>query len=283
MTASTSGACLGVILAVASLSGCAHAALSELPPGVSVSIKQYRLDYAPRALEVSVTNDGDTDITVARASFGSRYFDGTSSWTRSTDVPAGTTRDLRVLLGSPVCGTAAGEKPTVTLTFTTTDGATGRVTTEPADQFATVAKVTSQDCITQRTLAVASLATGDALRVEERDGHPVALLDLSATPTGAPGAFSVASVARSTLIKPADSTAVWSLDWSVSAGTGPLSTTLEILPSNCNPHIVAEDKRGTYFPLAVTLDDGTTGTVYVGVSNTVREQLYSYVGQYCGW
>jgi hypothetical protein len=46
---------------------------------------------------------------------------------------------------------------------------------------------------------------------------------------------------------------------------------------------VAEDKRGTYLPLDVTLDDGTAGIVFVGVTDTVREQVYEYVADYCEW
>ena len=249
-----------------------------------MSIKQYRLDYAPRALEVSVTNDTDQPLTVTRASFDSPLFDGTTSWTRRSTIPAGSTRDLRVLLGSPVCdGPQPVREPVATLAFETADGAVGTGSSEPADRFDTVAKVSAEDCIAEHTFEIASVAAGDALRLEQRGDELVALLDLTALPTGAQGVANVATAARTTLVGPADHSTGWALGWAASAASGPLTATLEIVPSNCNPHIVAEDKRGTYFPLAVTLDDGEAGTVFVGVSDGVRAQIYGYIASYCGW
>jgi hypothetical protein len=251
---------------------------------VSVSIKQYRLDYAPRALEVSVTNDGDRPITVTRASFDSPLFDGTTAWTRPTEVPAGTTRDLRVMLGTSVCDVRQPVRaPRATIAFELADGATGVGSAEPADPFDTVAKVTAQDCIAEHTAEIAELAAGDTLRTEERGGELVALLELTARPTGREGVATVSTAGRTTLVGPLDSSTGWNLGWAASAASGVLGTSLEIVPSNCNPHIVAEDKRGTYFPLAVTLDDGESGTVFVGVSEPVRRQIYEYVAAYCGW
>jgi hypothetical protein len=244
-----------------------------------VSIKQYRLDYAPRALEVSVTNDSADGFTVTRASLDSPLFDGTGSWTRRTEVPAGATRDLRVFLGEPVCDAAEPlSAPVATIEFETPDGAVGAGSAEPADRFDTVAKVTAQDCIAEHTSQIAAITAGDSLRRENRGGELVALLELTARPTGAQGVASVATVARTTLLGPADHSTGWQLGWAASAASGTLVSTLAIVPSNCNPHIVAEDKRGTFFPLDVALDDGEAGTVFVGVSDAVREQLYEYVG-----
>ena len=249
-----------------------------------MSIKQYRLDYAPRALEVSVTNDGDRAITVTRASFDSPRFDGATAWTRPTEVPAGTTRDLRVMLGSPVCDVRQPvREPRAVVAFELADGTAGVGSAVPADPFDTVAKVAAQDCIAEHTAEVAELASGDTLRTEERGGELVALLDLSARPTGGGGIATVSTAGRTTLVAPRDRSTGWNLGWAASAASGVLGTTLEIVPSNCNPHIVAEDKRGTYLPLEVTLGDGEAGTVFVGVSETVRRQIYEYVARYCGW
>jgi len=249
-----------------------------------VSIKQYRLDYAPRGLQVSVSNEADEPFFVTRAAFDSPLFHGTTVWTRRTEIPAGATRDLRVLLGAPVCDLDGPvPAPVAVIDFETADGAVGRGSAEPADRFDTVAKVTAQDCIAEHTAVVAELAAGDDLRTEQRDGELVALLDLTARPTGAPGSVGVATVARTTLLGPLDRSTGWDLGWAASAASGDLVSTLEIVPSNCNPHIVAEDKRGTFLPLAVSLDSGESGTVFVGVSDAVRERLYAYVADYCGW
>ncbi|MCU1544201.1 MAG: hypothetical protein JWM50_2066 [Microbacteriaceae bacterium] len=58
-----------------------------LPPGVTASIKQYRLDYAPRALELSVTTGSSDVLSVTAASFESPHFDTDGSdWTRDIEV-----------------------------------------------------------------------------------------------------------------------------------------------------------------------------------------------------
>ena len=256
---------------------------AALPDGVTVGIKQYRLDYAPRALEISVTNGSDAPVTVTGAAFLSPLFgdDGTE-WDRDVDIPVGSTRDLRVLLGSPVCDTEGTvDEPRVVFQFRTTDGAAGEATATPADEFGTVAKVTAQDCIAEHAAAVAAIGVSGPLRVEQRAGEPVALLDLVATPTGGEGAATVSSVGRTTLIAPAGEGDSWPLGWRLDASSGPLSTTLALVPSNCNPHILAEDKRGTYLPLAVTLDDGTAGIVPVDVGADVRAAIYAYFADYC--
>jgi hypothetical protein len=253
-----------------------------LPDGVTVGIKQYRLDYAPRALEISITNGSDDPVTVTGAAFVSPLFgdDGTV-WERDVDIPAGSTRDLRVLLGSPVCDADDPVDGTeVVFQFRTADGA-GEATATPADVFGTVAKVTAEDCIVEHTAAVAQIGVGGPLRVEQRAGQPVALLDLVATPTGSEGAATVSSVGRTTLIAPEGEGDSWPLGWQLDAASAPLSTTLAIVPSNCNPHILAEDKRGTYLPLAVTLDNGTAGIVPVDVGAEVRAQIYAYFADYC--
>jgi hypothetical protein len=265
------------------LSSCAPQSLTALPSGVSVSVLQYRADYGPRVLQISVENDSATAVTVTNARFSSSKFEGVAEWTRDTDVPAGTTRDLRVSLGAPACAATGAEPATVALEFTTTDGRAGAATVVPADPFDQLAKISAQDCITERAAAIADIRVAGALRVEESSDGPRAMLDLSAEPTGAPGMVSVAAAGRTILLRPADGSLEWPLGWRVGADRPAAAATLAIQPNNCNPHVVAEDKRGTFFPLSVTLDDGTSGTIFVGVSTAVRGQIYAFVAQYCGW
>ena len=124
---------------------------------------------------------------------------------------------------------------------------------------------------------------GDELRVEERDGRLVAIVGLSATPTGATGRLRIAAVDRTILVRPASGDASWPLDWDLSAGAAPQRAELALVPNNCNPHVVAEDKRGTFFPLEAELDDGTTGLVPLPVSDEVRGAIYAFIGDACGW
>jgi len=58
------------------------------------------------------------------------------------------------------------------------------------------------------------------------------------------------------------------------------AVTLTLVPARCDPHAVAEDKRGTVFPLRVSVD-GTSGTVYVAADAEVKAALYDFVRAAC--
>ena len=45
---------------------------------------------------------------------------------------------------------------------------------------------------------------------------------------------------------------------------------------------MAEDKRGTFFPLAVTLDAREL-TYPVAASTALKKQVYTYIADYCNW
>jgi hypothetical protein len=248
-----------------------------------VSVSQYRLDYAPRALEVSVTNEADEPMTVERASFVWPGFEGAATWDRPTEIPGGSTRDLRVLLGAPVCAADRGSPARVELDVADAEGmpATGSLT--PDDPLGVIDKIFTADCVAERFAAVATVATGDELRVDTRDGALVATLGVTATPSGGEATARLAAIGRTILVRPAGGAQSWPLSWSLGPATGELRTTIELIPNNCNPHTVAEDKRGTYFPLEVVFDDGTSGTVFAPVSTEVRGQIYAFIARSCGW
>lgn len=227
-------------------------------------------------------NDSDAPLTITRAAYRSGRFEGSAAWERPTTVAAGAKVNLRVLLGAPVCdGELTGS---VELFFTTPDGRSGSATLDPVDEFSTLGKITAEDCLAQGTAAITTIEMGTSIRTELHGDRLVGLIDATATPTGATGIARVTGVGRTILLRPEEDGATgWTVDWTADADSGTLTTTLAFEPSNCNPHIVAEDKRGTYFPFLVALDDGTTGTVFYAVSTEVRGQIYAYIAEYCGW
>jgi hypothetical protein len=91
-----------VAVGVLGLSACQAAPpLEALPDGVTVGIHQNRDDYGPRRLEISVTNDGEDEITVTRATLESAVFAADTSTERISEIPTGVTRDLKVTLETP--------------------------------------------------------------------------------------------------------------------------------------------------------------------------------------
>jgi hypothetical protein len=70
----------------------------------------------------------------------------------------------------------------------------------------------------------------------------------------------------------------------IDAESAPRTITLKVIPNNCNTHTVSEDKRGTFFPVTVSLASGDTGVLSLPVSREVRGQFYEYIAQdFCGW
>ena len=276
---------IGVFALVAgtALAGCSPAALTELPDGVTVAIQQNRDDYGPRRLEIVVDNGGSESITVTRAVFESPGFVAPASWDRPAEIVAGTATNLRVQLPAADCDAGAGGAASVRIDFERADGRTGSASVTPADPFDAITTVTTQDCAADAVGEIVTIALADELRTETRDGELVALLDLTVTPTGDPRAVTLERVSDTILVRSAASDG-WPVDKRLTAASAPFVTTLDFTPNNCRLHTVAEDKRGTYFPVTVRIEpDGAELTFPVAVSTAVKQQVYDYIATYCGW
>ncbi|QHC59713.1 hypothetical protein [Rathayibacter sp. VKM Ac-2760] len=295
--ASPAAALVGAITALL-LAGCAPAAATRLPEGVSVAVQQNRDDYGPRRIEVLVTNDSAAPLEVARASLESSAFTGAAESSRATTVRPGTTTALRLQLAPPDCADAEGDgtdaadgtaadaaaaAASVRLDFTQGD-ASGSAVVTPDDPLGSLPRIHAEDCLAQRVAGIVSIEPGDSVSVAEEGGEAVAHLGVVLTPTGAPGSVSIASIGRTILLRPASGADSWPVGARLDAGAAPVRFDLPILPSNCNTHTVSEDKRGTFLPVAVALEDGTTGVVAVGVSDAVRGELYRFIAEdSCHW
>ncbi|OOB91808.1 hypothetical protein [Rathayibacter sp. VKM Ac-2630] len=263
------------------LAGCVPAPAAALPDDVSVGIRQNRDDYGPRRLEVLVANGGGEALEVWEARLDSPAFVDPAWTPRPTTVRAGTTTALRLQLPEPDCGgdDSAGR---IRLAWTTADSS-GTSVVEPEDPFGTLARVHEEDCLAQRLAEVVTIEPADGVTVTQEPDGPVAHLALTVTPTGAPGAVRIAEVRGTILLRPASGD-VWPVGVRVDADSEPLVLDLAIVPVNCSTHTVAEDKRGTFFPVVVAPEGGAEGVVPIGVSDAVRGELYEFIAEdFCGW
>ena len=271
-----------VALLVAVLSACGSPA-AELPAGVTVSVFQNRFDYGVRQLELKVSNDSDQPVTVTRASLESSRFATPAIWDRPQVVPAGSARDLRVQLTEPICGEPVRDR--VILEFTLANGSTGSASVEPTDETGRLDAVNAEDCL---GLAVASIVDIEAAGTVEwtpGSGSPAAL-DILITPTGGAGELTVHFAKGTVLLSLVDGAGARAYDVPVEqrfdAETPAGIIRLLLVPNRCDPHAVAEDKRGTFFPLEVETSDGVAGRIFVPVTNEVRSTLYTFFGDFCG-
>lgn len=270
------------LVTVALAAGCSATA-APLPPDVTVSVFQNRFDYSLRQLELKVSNGTDSPLTVTRASLESSRFASPAVWDRPQVVPAGAARDLRVQLTEPVCG--ANVDDVVVLEFALADGRIGSARVTPTDETGRLDAINAEDCLGEEVAEIATIAAASSVSWSPGAAEP-AILDLTVSPTGAPGSLTVLFAKGTVLLSLVDSlgTVVYDapVDETFDATSDSGVIRLALVPARCDPHAVAEDKRGTFFPLEVSTSTGASGRIYIPVSNEVRSSLYDFFGDYCG-
>lgn len=270
-------------LLLLALGGCATV-LHELPDGVAVTIYQNRFDYSPRKLQIQVSNGSDAPITVIGASFTSTRFAEPAVWEREPrEIAPGTALDLRVQLPDPVCP-AQHRSESVTLRFALADGAERAVTVEPGDHEGWIDRINAQDCLAETVDAAATIRAPDHLEWMPGAAAP-AVLEFTVEPTGESGALTLLQARGTVLLGLAgpDGAQVDALplELIVDGHVAGMVIRIPFVPRRCDVHAVAEDKRGTFFPLDVRTAEGVEGIYYTSVSDAVRGEIYAYYGDYC--
>ncbi|MDP3209025.1 MAG: hypothetical protein Q8M65_07740 [Rhodoglobus sp.] len=255
----------------------------QLPEGVTVSAYQGRFDRAERQLELKVTNTTDATFTVTSAVLDSTRFVDEARWDRPQDIPSGSARDLRVALGAADCSdTPALDEVVLDFVLPNGSGGSARLTIVDAS---VIDAINSEDCLAEAVAKVATIEPSDSLRWMPGARLP-ATLDLTVTPTGAPGSIGITESTATVLLSLVDDggAPVFSLPQTVvvDADSAPAVIPLRLIPARCDPHAVAEDKRGTIFPLQALTSDGDSGQVLVPVSDAIRAELYAFYADYCG-
>jgi hypothetical protein len=287
-----------VLLAVVVLVGCAPADRPALlPDGVTASVHQSRADLGLRRLQVAIRNPSGVDLTITGLRVESRQFAGAAVWQKdSTIVAAGRTVNLPVLLPRPRCddeGAATSvpaPPPTVELAFSLpgVDGDGGTARLRASDPGGRMPRLAAEDCLGVEVARLVDITADTPPRLDTVDGRLVARLDLAVVPEDAPGWVTIDEVRGTVLLAVADPATgaratAQATALRVGEGSAPSTIALTLVPGRCDPHVVAEDKRGTVFPLRVTTDGGTTGIVFVAASDEVRLALYDFVRTACGW
>ena len=249
---------------------------------LAISVFQLRSDYAPRQAQIEIHNRSSHDITVTRARFDSAWFDGAvSSASAPARVLAGATTDFPVVLAAPRCS-AAKALPEVTVEYRTKDGERGAVTATPSIPFDSLGTVHASDCAKVEFEKVATITPAGALRYEEVDGKPIALLDLTIAPTGAAGSVALLST-EDTSLRAQREGVLRTIGQTFSAASAPTVLTLDYTPSRCEQHVVAEDKVGTLVPIRADAGEFTDALFPVAVSPAVKAEFYDWFARYCGW
>jgi len=268
--------------------GCAPTRSADLPEGVTVSVYQSRSGLAERRLQVSVHNESGVDLEIDGLVFESEQFVEPAVWAKdSTTIAAGRTVSLPVALPRARCGVDVPEA-TATIDFRLPDGASGSARLPAVDSFERMPRLAAEDCLARSAARLATITAETLPRVETVAGTLVARLDLRVEPKDAEeqdGALVIDEALGTVLLSladPADGSRTTRQPVALTVdGRSPTSAvSLTLVPARCDPHAIAEDKRGTVFPLRVSVA-GTSGTVYVAADNAVKTALFDFVRAAC--
>lgn len=280
------------------------------PATVHVELRQDRFSWGVRVLQLHVTSDGDAPLAVRRATLTVPTAEGTAdSGDVVKDVPPGSYREVSVPLGAPVCAPGDGALPEgvaadgedgpaavaaaadlaarsrVELTVLVGDR-TATVTVTPTDPTRHLPRILAEDCAAAAFARGASAAFGE-LRTEQRGSDLVAIVDLTVTPVPGGPTVAIDQVDQTLLLQPAPvgsglSATAWTFP-ELAPVTGPVTVTLAARPGRCDPHAVAEDKRGTFLGLRTTVGGVPQHVFYVQLPVESRAGLKDYIGVACGW
>ncbi|MBG6053971.1 hypothetical protein IWX81_000361 [Salinibacterium sp. CAN_S4] len=275
-----------VFLALLVLTGCATTSSAVAPDGLTLSVYQNRTDVAARKLEVSFLNDTGSVLTVTRLQLTAGQFIGTAVWPKeSTTIPAGVTISLPVPLPDPDC-TAEPTEAEVEFDYRLADGRAGTAVATPVDTLQRLPGIRQEDCLAVSVASIVTVTMDAAPRVSVIAGRTIAEIDLTLVPTGATGSVTFESASSTTLLTPVSPDGTDAIPAPISrtiAGADePATVTLLYSPNRCDAHAIAEDKRGTIVPVAVSTTDGFSGPLYVSAADDVRDALYDVVRTACG-
>ena len=244
--------------------------------GLSVEIRQARSDWALRVVQVRVTNDGPGDVTVTQARLASPDIDGVATSDRGRPVRAGVDRDVSVALGEPDCASSTSGPASVELDLVDTDDRRSTLVVTPDDPQGHLARIHAEDCAAAAVAAGATVALDETITTATVDGRLAATVTLAVTPVDGGPAVEINQVDGTVLLAPVGGATSWP------ASGVPRTIPLQLVPSRCDAHAVAEDKRGTHFGVHATVDGVAQPVFYVASSDELRGALHDFVRTSCG-
>jgi len=251
--------------------------------GIGVELRQSRTDWGDRVVQLRVVNGTGAPFVVEHGTLRSPFVGGaaTTDPERSREVPPGSHRDFSVALGDPVCPAAVGD---VVVDLVVVDDAErrGALTTVPTDPQGHLERIHREDCAAAAVTAGVTLAFEPDVGVRDEGGVLVGTLRLTARPVPGGPRVSVTAVERSNLLTPTSGLA-WSDPALLDLPPAGATVDLDFTQARCDPHAVAEDKRGTFFAVHASVDGAPQPAFYLGVDDAVRAQVYAYIGRACGW
>lgn len=250
----------------------------EHPERLVLHVDQNRILRLGRTITVQVLDDAEGTVTVTRAEVSSDRFD-TVTWTGEETFE----QQLQLEVDLPVTRCGSGSDAEVTLTYRLGDGQWVRSTTTATDLFGSVGQLMDRDCAEQTFAEAATLEVGrhEVVGTGRRSRF---LLPVTVRATGERPEVSFAGFESTVLFTVAGSAALYPDVEPLPLTAGTTSTqVLEITPSRCDAHALAEDKVGTLFPVHLTAPGlPADASFHLPISDRARGDLRAFFAPHCG-
>lgn len=242
---------------------------------LSAYLGQSSRDVALNRFQVWIRNGLDQDIRPRRIVYSDTLLSRPERAGRLRSVPSGSYRGFTLDLIEPRCN-AKGTRPAVV----TVDYGTDEVTIPVEDETHVTGRWAEERCAERAIDRVATLEwTG--VRVEGSGKKAIGLFQLTATPTGSGGSFTVDTVTGTPLYTSAEGDA-FEVHQEVRGTGAPVTMELRARPARCDIHAFGAASGGTTFFVNVTID-GRPSQIRLAMSPEVTDQTYAYAGEVCGF
>lgn len=256
--------------------------------GITLAIVQSRDDHGARIVAIELENQREDDIQLTRATLETAQLREPAVWSSGTVLRAGLRIDLRVQLPAPACPLAGDLTPTVTVEFTTAAGVQRTVSGVPEQPAQALDVIAGEDCVAAGFDAQAEVTVKGIEPAPGSQGYAVLVVGIE--PRDVDGRVTINTVGATVLVGLVSPTGgltqEYAIDRVVERGADDSDLRITLVPNRCDSHAIAEDKRGTFFPLELTIEspDGSTleGIYYLAMSDSQKGQIYSFVTGYCG-
>lgn len=251
------------------------------PPGVSVTLAQYRSDEPVHALQVAVRNTSETpvyfaDVQLVTPSFKTlppQQADAVIRKTRRTDLP--------ITYGAANCrpqGLPEVQPATVVAHVRTGSEQLRKVVFDVPHPDPLLARLLRDECSEFLIKQRASIEFGPEWTESGPKSERVMRGSLVVTRRGQ-GAVTLADVGGTThyIATPARRPM-----GTLAAGEQRLEVPLELTPGRCDPHAFAEAKKAFLFPVRVSVDGGEERVLIVTPPKPLQDRLITYAQRTCG-
>jgi hypothetical protein len=249
-------------------------------PALEISVTQGRADEIAGVLAVEIENRVRNEVIVTSVTLTSTIF--TQPLTRpkaKTKIAPGTRVAIRIPVVNLDC---QNRQRTGQAQIAYTVGSKNFVDSfrvrDPDGYFM---RIQQTGCFAAKVASVATFTLDQELRIRQVGDELVAqaTIDVDYIDEG----IELLNLRGTTLLAHADATTLKRREFRIIEGTRPGQIELTLVPNRCDPHAIAEDKRGTIFPLELFLEsDQQKGIVLVRADSALRQAFYEYVLKACG-